>query len=150
MCSNDELLREIKEACIGLLSRREHSQLELLNKLALKGFERSVTQQVVDVLMTDGWQSDERFAEAYTRYRIRKGFGPVKIISELRQKGITNFDLEAVVLDLSEGWIDLLEQLYYKKYGDNKSLTQKEYLKRMRFLQQRGFSSEMIQKMIRM
>ena len=150
MCSDDELFREIKEACIRLLSRREHSQLELVNKLALKGFERSVTQQVVDVLMTDGWQSDERFAEAYTRYRIRKGFGPVKIISELRQKGITNFDLEPVVWDLSEGWIDLLEQLYYKKYGDNKSLTQKEYLKRMRFLQQRGFSSEMIQKMIRM
>jgi len=139
-----EFAKEIREVCLRLLTRREHSQLELLNKLSLKGFDRYDSQKIIDGLTEEGWQSDERFAESYARYRIKKGFGPVKISYELRQRGITNFDLDAVVLDLADSWLDLLEQLYYKKYTDDGPLAQKEWLKRSRFLQQRGFSHEMI------
>ena len=134
----------IRESCLRLLVRREHSQRELLDKLALKGIERSATQVVIDQLIDEGWQSDARFAESYARYRIRKGFGPVKISYELRQKGVGDFDLDPVVLDVADSWFDLLTQVYHKKYADSDELSQKERVKRSRFLQQRGFSHEMI------
>jgi len=144
MCNDLELVAEIREHCIRLLTRREHSQRELLDKLALKGFDRAVTQQLIDVLNDEGWQSDERFAEAYARHRIKKGFGPIKISYELRQKGIAEFNLENVVMDLAGSWLDLIAQVYKKKYGEDKPVSKKERVKQSRFLQQRGFSHEMI------
>jgi regulatory protein len=136
--------KEIREVCFRLLTRREHSHQELVNKLTIKGFDRLESQAIVGVLADEGWQSDQRFAESYTRYRIRKGFGPIKISFELQQRGIENFDLDATLLDLADDWNEVIESVYLKKYSDDKLLVNKEWLKRNRFLQQRGFSSEMI------
>ncbi len=141
---NAELRKNIRELCVRLLSRREHSQQELLDKLATKGFDRTETQLIVDDLAAQGWQSNQRFAESYSRYRIKKGYGPIKIICELQQRGIEDYDLDAVVMDIADGWSEVLDQVYIKKYPDDKVLTNKEWFKRNRFLQQRGFSGEMI------
>ncbi len=138
------LEKEIKDSCLRLLVRREHSQRELLDKLALKGFERSSVQIVATLLAEQGWQSDQRFSESYARYRIRKGYGPIKISFELQQRGIDTMDLDAVVADLFEGWDEVIDSVYNKKYVDDKILKNKEWAKRSRFLQQRGFSGEMI------
>ncbi len=144
-----ESQKEIRKICVAFLTRREHSQQELLTKLVFKGFDRFDSQSVINDLVAEGWQSDDRFAEAYTRYRIKKGYGPIKISNELRQRGIESFDLEPVVLDLTEGWFELLEQVYDKKYAENKTISSKEWLKRSRFLQQRGFSGELIKQLFK-
>ena len=146
---NTESQKNIREFCVRLLSRREHSQQELLDKLASKGFDRTETQVIVDELAAQGWQSNQRFAESYSRYRIRKGYGPIKIKSELQQRGIEDCNLDEVVMDLADGWGEILEQVYLKKYSDDTRLTNKEWLKRNRFLQQRGFSGEMIKTLFR-
>lgn len=136
--------KEIREICFRLLVRREHSQQELLDKLAIKGFDRSESKMVIDVLTEQGWQSNQRFAESYARYRIKKGYGPIKISFELQQRGIDEVDLDSVVLDLADSWDEIIDSVYIKKYSDDTQLGNKEWLKRNRFLQQRGFSSEMI------
>ncbi len=139
-----ESQKKIRELCLRSLSRREYSQQELLEKLASKGFDRAETQLIVDDLAAQGWQSNQRFAESYSRYRIKKGYGPIKIICELQQRGIEDYDLDEVVMDIADGWGEVLDQVYVKKYPDDKELTNKEWFKRNRFLQQRGFSGEMI------
>ncbi|MCK5191788.1 MAG: regulatory protein RecX [Methylococcales bacterium] len=146
---NAESQKNIRDICVRLLSRREHSQQELLDKLVIKGFDRTEAQLIVDDLASQGWQSNQRFAESYSRYRIKKGYGPIKIICELQQRGIEDCDLDAVLIDIADSWNELLDQVYAKKYPDdkeltNKALTHKEWFKRNRFLQQRGFSGEMI------
>ena len=144
-----ESLKLIKEHCVRLLSRREHSQQELLDKLTAKGFEQFDLQKVIDQLAQQGWQSDHRFTESYCRYRIRKGFGPIKIGYELQHRGIYGFDIDPAALDLADSWIEILEQVYQKKFDDNISITKNEWLKRCRFLQQRGFNIGMIQTLFR-
>lgn len=139
-----ESQKPIKKQCLRLLSRREYSQQELVDKLVLKGFERPDIQVVIDQLAEQGWQSDQRFFESYSRYRINKGFGPIKINFELQQRGIHKFDINTVVVEIADNWIEILEQVYEKKFADNKQMTKDEWLKRCRFLQQRGFSLEMI------
>ena len=47
-------------------------------------------------------------------------------------------------LEIAEDWNELLMQVYKKKYSHQELLTNKEWLSRTRFLQQRGFSTEMI------
>ncbi|MDD1614528.1 MAG: recombination regulator RecX [Methylococcaceae bacterium] len=91
-----------------------------------------------------GWQSDSRYAESYARHRIQKGYGPISIAYELRKNGIDAFNLEDIVHSTVGSWVELLEQVYTKKYGHNPLLDRNEWAKRSRFLMQRGFSGTMI------
>jgi regulatory protein len=136
--------KEIQEICLRLLARREHSQQELLNKLALRGFDRDDAQPVIDELAEQGWQDDLRYAENYARFRIQKGYGPIRVGYELKQNGIAVFDLEGIVQEEAGSWMALLEQVYSKKYTDDTVLERNEWAKRSRFLLHRGFSCAMI------
>ncbi len=49
---------------MDLLARREHSRLELYQKLKQKKFEPNIINTELDKLSDEGLQSDERFAEA--------------------------------------------------------------------------------------
>lgn len=137
-------VKNIKDVCLRLLARRDHSQKELLDKLSLRGFDKDETQAVITELAQQGWQDDARYAESYARFRIHKGYGPVRIGHELRQNGIAILDLDAIAQREAGGWMALLEQVYRKKYPEDKKLTRNEWAKRSRFLMHRGFSGAMI------
>lgn len=141
-----ERRQQIEAVCLRLLARREHSQKELLDKLALRGFERDDVGPVIQEMAERNWQNDERYAECYVRQRIQNGYGPIRIRYELQQRGINDADLDAQAEEQG-GWQNLLLDLYCGKYDDQKSLTQNEWLKRSRFLQQRGFGGEMIKRL---
>ncbi|MEQ1637689.1 MAG: regulatory protein RecX [Methylococcales bacterium] len=135
---------QIKEICLRLLTYREHSQQELLQKLALKGFTAHLVQPILDELVLSDWQSDTRYAVSYARQRISKGYGALRVAYELRQRGVAAFDLEDVILEVADGWLDLLERTYLNKYIHEPIISRHEWAKRSRFLLQRGFSAAMI------
>lgn len=99
---------------------------------------------VIDELILQGWQNDQRYAENYARHRIQKGYGPIRIAYELRQNGIDAVNLEDIVQKAAGSWMDLLEQMYFKKYKHDTPMDRNEWAKRSRFLVHRGFSIEMI------
>jgi regulatory protein len=135
---------QIKEICLRLLTQREHSQKELLEKLALRGFGKDDVQPVIDELAEQGWQDDLRYAENYARFRIRKGYGPIRVGYELKQNGIAAFDLDSIMKEEAGSWMALLEQVYSKKYPHDTVMDRNEWAKRSRFLLHRGFSGAMI------
>ena len=135
---------KIKESCLGLLARREHSQKELLNKLLAKGWAKDDILAVIDELTLQGWQSDARYAESYARHRIHKGYGPIWIAYELRKNGVDAVHLDDIAQQTAGSWMDLLGQVYGKKYGHDSIPDRNEWAKRTRFLMQRGFSGTMI------
>ncbi len=139
-----ERRQNIEQICLRLLARREHSRRELLDKLALRGFQRDEVEPVIAEMAERDWQNEERYTECYVRQRIQNGYGPIRIRYELQQRGIEHADLDAHAEVQAGGWQNLLLDVYISKYGDEKSLTQAEWLKRSRFLQQRGFSGEMV------
>ncbi|WP_197491525.1 regulatory protein RecX [Methylomonas methanica] len=141
-----ERRQQIEAVCLRLLARREHSRRELLDKLALRGFNRDEVELVVDEMAEQNWQNDQRYTECYVRQRIRGGYGPVRIRYELQQRGINDAELD-LQAEEQGGWQNLLLEVYFGKYGEEKLLTQNEWLKRSRFLQQRGFSGEMIKRL---
>lgn len=139
-----ERQQQIEATCLRLLARREHSHRELLDKLALRGFTRQEVEVVIQQLAEQNWQNDLRFAESYVRQRIAKGYGPLRIAYELQQRGIAKLDLDAQAEDQG-GWQQLALDVYLRKFDEVSTLTQTEWLKRSRFLQQRGFAMEVIQ-----
>ncbi|PPK76100.1 regulatory protein [Methylobacter tundripaludum] len=144
MIEEAQVDKEIEGVCLRLLARREHSRQELLAKLALRGFDRDDALPVIDELAEHGWQDDLRYAESYARFRIQKGYGPIRVSYELKQNGIAAFDLEGIVQEEAGSWMALLEQVYSKKYSHDTVLERNEWAKRSRFLLHRGFSGAMI------
>ena len=145
----DEADAKIRAECLRLLTGREQSRKELLQKLAVKGFAKERIEPILEALAEENWQSDARYAESYARSRIQKGYGPTYIAYELRQNGVDigntlSFDLEALAASVAGGWIALLQQVYSKKYGDGPAPNRNEWAKRRRFLLQRGFTNAMI------
>ena len=100
-------------AALKMLIRREHSQLELSNKLQLKGFDDVDIKHSIDLLIEQKYQSDERFTEAFIIMRYNQGKGPVIISSDLRKRGIETFDLS--IFD----WFELAKEVRKKKFGQN-------------------------------
>ncbi|MFM8342388.1 MAG: regulatory protein RecX [Methylomonas sp.] len=143
-----ELKQNIQQICLRLLAMREHSQRELLDKLALRGYSRSDVEPIIAEFAEQGWQDNQRFAECYARQRMIKGYGPVRIRYELQQRGIVDVDLEQLAEANVGGWINSLLEIYSNKYNQASKLSRAEWLKRSRFLQQRGFSHEMIKQLL--
>jgi regulatory protein len=143
-----ELKQSIQQICLRLLAMREHSQRELLDKLALRGYSRTDVEPVIAEFAEQGWQDNQRFAECYARQRMIKGYGPVRIRYELQQRGIAEVDLEQLAEDNLGGWLNSLLQIYENKFDQQPKLSRAEWLKRSRFLQQRGFSHDMIKQML--
>ena len=120
-------------AALKMLMRREHSKLELRQKLNLKDFDDAVINDSISLLAEQKYQSDERFSEAFILMRFNQGKGPIKISMELKSRGISEFDLTLF------NWFELAKDVKYKKFGDSKFLDYKEKSKQKRFLQSRGF-----------
>ena len=132
---------------MDLLARREHSRLELYQKLKQKKFEPNIINTELDKLSNEGLQSDERFAEAFLRSRIDKGKGPNIILSELLQRGVDELLVSNVLESISEGqWCEMAYETMNKKLGNESELDYDKQLKLMKFLNNRGFTRSQIER----
>ena len=137
-----------KSVAVKLLSRREHSAFEIRDKLLRRDFEEEEIAQTITELQQGGWLSDERFAEAYIRMRQQKGFGPIRIAIELNERGVDESIVDSYLHDGDESWLQTLTQQYSKKYKNKAIEDYNAKAKRIRFLQYRGFSLDMIYQVI--
>lgn len=133
----------VRYAAMSLLARREHSQLELRQKLARRFSAPELIDTVVQNLADEALQSDDRFAEAFAAMRKRKGQGPIRIINELQLRGVDESIIDRYVDAGDEEWVSLAHSVCLRKYSAL-AIKQAPRAKQMRFLQYRGFSSEQI------
>ena len=136
---------EARKKAMDFLARREYGQTELIKKLAVKGFERSVAEQAVIQLSSEGLQSDARFAESFVQSRINQGKGPVRIRLDLGQRGISDSTTEIALEAVESDWFVLAREQRVKKFGAAAPSDFKEKARQMRFLQYRGFEQDHIQ-----
>lgn len=138
---------QLKGAALELLGRREHSVRELAGKLAKRYQIPSLAPELLECLRQladDGYQSDQRFAEVFVRSRRARGYGPVCIEQELRQRGIAA-DLVAAVVDRADdSWMTLAAEHRRKKFGAGAITAVSEKAKVVRFLRYRGFLQNQI------
>jgi regulatory protein len=144
--SGDELSQnEARQLALKLLARREHARGEMHDKLVAKGCTGAVAEAVVSRLEAERLLSDDRFVESYLTARRARGYGPVRIREELRQRGVTD-ELIGQWLDVNgREWFDDLRRVRHKKFGARMPKNYSERAKQARFLQYRGFTAEQIQ-----
>lgn len=136
-------MAEIEQAALRLLAIREHTRSELRRKLQRK-FSLQEIEPALDQLAAQNLQSDERYAEQYVHMRRGKGYGPVRIQADLRDKGVSE-QLIAVYIDRHDPeWRALARKAAEQKFGSSLAAEFKEKSRRGRFLEQRGFSMDVI------
>lgn len=134
----------IHAKAIELLARREHSRLELHQKLAQRGFPTEHLEPVLNHLAEDGLLNESRYAEMYACSRADKGYGPLRIASELRERGIPQELVDHALAEMENDWLPKLRELHRKRF---KSLVPADVAGRMqqtRVFRQHGFTLEQI------
>lgn len=134
---------------MDLLSRREHSRVELQRKLLLRGAEVDEIQPVLEKLAQDNLLSDSRFAECYVRARAAKGYGPQRIRLELAERGVQETLIDKALTELtSEQWQENLHQVWKKRFKGQFAETVELRAKQLSFLQYRGFELDQIRRVL--
>lgn len=146
---------------VKLLSIRQHSVKELGAKLATKGFSAEEIEKTVAYLLDTGYLDDAKYAVALAAVRaIHKHWGPAKIRAELSTKGVAPEIIKTAVsgqfadMGVSEGdaagitrygGITLFARAAFEKWLKKKALSapldKKNFLRAVRFLVGRGFST---------
>ena len=145
------------------LSRREYGKAELKQKLIDKEQDPEKIDALLDEFEEKGYQSDYRTTLMLIRENIRKGRGRGRIKQEFYRKKIampgnidelidmanTESDEFSEFVDddadnLVDGvdWLKLAVIARTKKYGNEIPIEQKEKAKQLRFLQYRGFNTD--------
>ena len=134
---------ELKIRALRYLARREHSRAELARKLAPHAESPQAIETVLDDLANRKQLSDERYAEVRSHWLSRK-YGAAKIRQDLKAHGVAEAVIERVS---AEGDLEKAKAILARKYRAV-ATTRDEKAKRARFLQSRGFSYEIIRKVL--
>jgi regulatory protein len=138
---------DLRERALRLLARREHSRAELARKLESTGFAHQDIAPLLDEFETRNWLSDHRFAESYVAdHRARAG--SVKLAYDLRQRGVSDAIIEVVLGENQDGELEHAREVWEKKFGSAPA-DAAEKARQMRFLQSRGFESEIIRRIVK-
>ncbi len=142
MSDNDAKI--IRHKLTRLLSRREHSQTELRNKLSDLEISADLIDDTIKKFAEKDIQSDLRFAEALVRGAYYRGKGPVFVERELNNHNIDFALVRELVSDEDFDWFESSKAVRVKRFGEDLPADWTAKQKQMRFLQYRGFAQEQI------
>jgi regulatory protein len=136
----------LKGRALGLLSRREHSRLELEKKLKPHSESPEQLFSLLDELQKLNFLSDDRFIESVVHRRAAKS-GPLLLKHELSMHGLDPLKIKAVVASSKASEFDTAKSLWERKFNAAPANVA-EKAKQMRFLASRGFSADVVRKVI--
>lgn len=164
----------LKARAIGLLAQREHSRLELRRKLlsierrsraamdaagtpedadeteeaahgAAEAGEAAV-DALLDTLAAEGYLDETRFVES--RLHVRSGrFGAQRIEQELARHGLKLDAEQQATLRATE--MERAREVWLRRFGPEPDRDLAEQARQGRFLLSRGFSPELVRRLLR-
>ena len=140
---------DIKNSILRYLSMREHSRLELINKLSKKNFEMGMIVQCLDQFLQKKLQSDERYTESFVRSKYNDHKGPSFISASLKSKGVKVEIIDRYLSKFEdEDWNKTAIEALHKKSVSKNISKDKSKEKQKNFLMQRGFRFKTIENAI--
>ena len=134
---------------IALLARRDFSRAELRGRLlrsaVAQGGEGEV-DPVLDTVQERGLLSEERFVQGFIRTRQAR-FGPTRLRFELLRRGVSEDRVDAALRTLVRDEFAAAQALWLKRFK-SAPLDAREWARQARFLGARGFSHEVIRKVL--
>ncbi|WP_428464681.1 recombination regulator RecX [Photobacterium kagoshimensis] len=136
--------KSVQEAAIGYLSRRDHAEKELRQKLIARGYSDEEVDKAIHFCQDYNWLNDVRYASIMVRNGIAKGWGELRIQQEMALKGVDSSIMDQVLEAAEVDWYQHACDVAARKFGQTPIDTLKEKAKRYRFMQSRGFNFDQI------
>ncbi|MEQ7053982.1 MULTISPECIES: regulatory protein RecX [Paenibacillus] len=130
---------------IKYLQRKPRTRIELARKLAQKGYEDGIVQEVLDRLEREWLVDDKSYAMQWTHQRLNRHMkGRRWIQHELKQKGVQERHIETALhsIDPDEEWDSALTAAR-KKWRQTKGELHLRKQKVAAFLARRGYPMDM-------
>lgn len=147
MEKKDKDFKEAQSYLLSLVAKKEYTRQQLDQKLQKRCPEISSEkrEEILDGAAQKQFFSDDRFAHIFVRQSLAKGDGPLKIKQKLWEKGISTVVSEQALLD---EYPPELQQEMARKVWERKKTSGASKDKLMRYLLGKGFSSDIIYKII--
>lgn len=157
---NPDTVKKLRQRALRLLSRREYSRHELRNRLISGPIMRrrketeandppspAEIELVLAELDVYDLQSDERYAQTVARTRSNRE-GTARVAHRLKEHKIDPALTETLLAELSSTEYDRAFAMWERKFGEVPEQPA-ERARQMRYLAYRGFSSDVISKIVR-
>ena len=132
---------------MAMLARREHSRLELQQKLIRKFPDRrEEAQSVLSDLEERGYLSNSRFAERFVRAKASR-YGAGRLQIELRRRGISGAEIQQALDAVEEPELERAWNVWERKFSGPPE-DERERGRQIRFLASRGFSYSVIRQVL--
>lgn len=136
----------LKGRALRLLSGREHSRAELMQKLQRFEEEPGSLVQALDELQAKGFINEQRVIESVL-YRRAAKLGTARIKQELQGKGLEPQAVSAALAGLQASEHERALAVWQKKFG-TVAVDGADAARQMRFLAARGFNAEVIRRVV--
>jgi regulatory protein len=136
----------LKARALRLLAQREHSRRELQRKLAPHEQQPGQLEQVLDELQARGYLSEQRLAQSLVHRRAAQ-LGQLRLRQEMQEKGLARELIEQTLAGLQGSELQRAQALWRRRFGVTPS-DMRERARQARFLQARGFSAEVVRRVL--
>ena len=137
----------LRGRALRYLAAREHSRVELRRKLGPHAESAEQVDAVLDLLESQGLLSAQRFAESVVHRKAAR-FGAARVQAELAQHRLPDDIAREAVLALRETEFARAHGVWARRYGQP-AADPAERARQARFLAGRGFSPEVIRRVVR-
>ncbi len=133
-------------AAVDLLSRRDHSEAELRQKLRRRGFSADAIEFALQRMQDYRYQDDDRFAESWVRSRM-SGVGRSRnaLVAGLARKGVDRETVERAIRQYEEENPDCFREALLNALTSLRGQSEEQILRK---LYRRGFDVVEIKKNI--
>ena len=146
--TKEQAWQKIKHYC----AYQERSHSEVKQKLYGFGLYKNEVEELLSKAIEEDYLNEERFAEQFVGGKFRmKGWGKVKIVYELRQKGVSAYNINKSLKAIpDEDYRSTLQKLAENKWQQLKG---EHYLTRQAkatsYLLQKGYEMALIQQALK-
>ncbi|MFT3858546.1 MAG: recombination regulator RecX [Aquabacterium sp.] len=137
----------LKGRALKYLAMREHSRVELMRKLGAHAETPDQVATVLDELEAKGLLSAQRFADSVLHRKAAR-FGAARLQAELAQHQLPADIAREAAQSLRDTEFARAHALWARRYGTPPD-SPEDKARQMRFLAGRGFSSEVIRRILR-
>lgn len=139
----DEALKKLEYYC----SYQERCHREVEDKLNEMNMINEAKEKIILHLLEHDFLNEERFARSFCRGKfLIKKWGKNRIVKELKFRGITKYNIEVALNEISEDdYLNTFNELALKRYNSLKeSNTLKKKKKLVDYLLYRGWENHLV------
>lgn len=148
LVNKDKALEKARKYC----AYQERCHSETRSKLYEMGLWKKDVEEILSLLITEGYLNEERFARTFAggKFRIKK-WGRRKILSELKRRNISEYCMKQAMNEINEeDYKTTLRKILTTKLSQIKNLkTEIRNYKAVQYAISRGYESELAWRMIK-